>query len=83
MHKPKKNYTKTDDAEYLYIVMHTYLINTATVSFPGNRSSFKSKIKVTRKARAIGTTKDVRIAAPFKYLSTFWRTIVMLLINCD
>ena len=32
MHKLKKNYTKADDAEYLYIVMPTYnLINTATI----------------------------------------------------
>ena len=32
MHKPKKNYTKTDDAEYLYIVIPTYnLIDTAAI----------------------------------------------------
>ena len=28
-------------------------------------------------------TKDVQIMGPLKYLSNFWRTLEMLLINCE
>ena len=28
-------------------------------------------------------TKDVQIMVPLKYLSNFWRTLEMLLINCE
>ena len=30
-----------------------------------------------------GGTKDVEIVVPLKYLSNFWRTLEMLLINCE
>ena len=39
--------------------------------------SFKSKIKIT------GKTPDVEIMVPLKYLSNFWRTLEMPLINCE
>ena len=45
--------------------------------------SFKSKIKITGKAHAAGITKDVEIILPLKYLSNFWRTLEMPLINCE
>ena len=45
--------------------------------------SFKSKIKITGKTPAEGSTKDVEIIVPLKYLRTFWRTLEMLLINCE
>ena len=45
--------------------------------------SFKSKIKITRKAPATGNEKYVEIMVPLKYLSNFWRTIEMPLINCE
>ena len=45
--------------------------------------SFKSKIKITGKTPAAGNTKDVEIIVPLKYLSNFWRTLEMPLINCD
>ena len=45
--------------------------------------SFKFKIKITRKTPAAGNTKDVEIAVPLKYLSNFWRTLEMSLINCE
>ena len=40
--------------------------------------SFKSKIKITRKAPAVGNEKDVEIMVPLKYLSIFWRTLGLL-----
>ena len=45
--------------------------------------SFKSKIKITGKTPAAGNEKDVEIMVPLKYLSNFWRTLEMLLINCE
>ena len=44
--------------------------------------SFKSKIKITGKTPA-GNTKNVEIIVPLKYLSNFWRTLQMPLINCE
>ena len=45
--------------------------------------SFESKIKMTGKTPAAANTKDVEINVPLKYLSNFWRTPEMLLINCE
>ena len=45
--------------------------------------SFKSNIKKTGKNPAGGNTKDVEIIVPLKYLSNFWRTLEMPLINCE
>ena len=45
--------------------------------------SFKSKIKITGNTPADGNTKYVEIIVPLKYLSNFWRTLEMLLINCE
>ena len=36
-----------------------------------------------RKKHAGGNTKDVKVAVLLKYLSNFWRTLEMPLINCD
>ena len=45
--------------------------------------SFKSKIKITDKNPAADNEKDVQITVPLKYLSNFWRTLEMPLINCE
>ena len=45
--------------------------------------SFKSKIKITGKIPAAGNTKDVKMELPLRYLSNFWRTFEMPLINCE
>ena len=45
--------------------------------------SFKSKIKITEKNPNNGNEKDVEIMVPLKYLSNFWRTLEMPLINCE
>ena len=44
--------------------------------------SVKSKI-IMVKNPAAGNTKDVEIIVPLKYLSNFWRTLQMPLINCE
>ena len=48
-----------------------------------NSKSFKSKIKITGKTPNKGNEKDVEIMVPLKYLSNFWRTLEMPLINCE
>ena len=45
--------------------------------------SFKSKVKITGMTPNDGNTKDVEIMVPLKYLSNFWRTLEMPLINCE
>ena len=48
-----------------------------------NSKSFKSKIKITGGTSAGSNEKDVEIMVPLKYLSNFWRTHEMPLINCE
>ena len=48
-----------------------------------NSESFKSKIKITGKTPDDDNEKDVEIMVPLKYLSYFWRTLEMSLINCE
>ena len=48
-----------------------------------NSESFESKIKITGTTPADGNAKDVEIAVLLKYLSNFWRTREMRLINCE
>ena len=48
-----------------------------------NSESFKSKIKITGKTSNNDNEKDVEMMVPLKYLSNFWRTLEMPLINCE
>ena len=45
--------------------------------------SIKYKTKITGKTTAAGNTKNAQIAVPLKYLSNFWRTSEIPLINCE
>ena len=40
-------------------------------------------MKITGKTPVKGNTKDVEIIVTLKYLSKFWRTLEMPLINCE
>ena len=44
--------------------------------------SFNFKVKITGRT-GNGGTKDIEIMVPLKYLSNFWRTLEMPLINCE
>ena len=44
--------------------------------------SFNFKVKITSRT-GNGGTKDAEIMVQLKYLSNFWRTLEMLLINCE
>ena len=54
------------------------------VNFTGGNTtySFNFKAKITGQTGDDGT-KDVEIMIPLKYLSNFWRTLEMALINCE
>ena len=44
---------------------------------------FKFKQKITYKTDAADDRKDAEIMVPLKYLSNFWRSFEMPLINCE
>ena len=48
-----------------------------------NSNSQDYKTGITGKLASIDTTKGAEIAVPLKYLSNFWRTLYMALINCE
>ena len=58
--------------------------NNEIVDFTGDNltNSFNFKAKITGQTGNDGT-KDVGIMVPLKYLSNFWRTLEMPLINCE
>ena len=45
--------------------------------------SCKPKVKITGETPNDGNAKDVEIIVPLKYLSNFWRTLEMTVINCE
>ena len=45
--------------------------------------SFKYKVKIIGKTPAASSRKNIEIAVPLKYLSNFWRTLKISLINCE
>ena len=58
--------------------------NNEFVNFTENNltDSFNFKVKMTGQTGDDGT-KNVEIIVPIKYLSNFWRTLEMPLINCE
>ena len=79
------NYAKTTGSLWQYCKdIPARNNNDEIVIFRGNNTtdSFNFKAKVTGKTGDDGT-KDVEIMVPLKYLSNFWRTLEMPLINCE
>ena len=59
--------------------------NNIIIDFPddnNNSASFEFKQQRTGQTGNSGT-KDIEIMVPLKYLSNFWRTLEMPLINCE
>ena len=82
-----KNYRKTTGSLWNY-----YRVEPNSSIFGWNNNvnysikdskSFDYKASITGKLEGIDRTKDVEIVVPLKYLSNFWRTLDMLLINCE
>ena len=57
-------------------------INNADMTNDNYAHSFKYKASNTGNTGTNGTKKEVKIAVPLKYLSNFWRSLEMPLINC-
>ena len=79
------NYAKTTGSLWQYCKdIPTRNANDEITEFTvGNTTdSFKFKAKITGQTEDDGT-KDVEIMVPLKYLSNFWRTLEMPLINCE
>ena len=70
------NYSKTSGSLYQYY-------KDDPIDNLADSESFKYKVKITGKTPADGNAKDVEIIVPLKYLSNFWRTLEMPLINCE
>ena len=70
------NYSKTSDSLWQYYkdVPNDNLADS---------ESFKYKVKITGKIPDDDNMKNVEIMVPLKYLSNFWRTLEMPLINCE
>ena len=58
------------------------IANNADVSNDDNASSFKYKANIIGNTEDSGRKNRVKIAVPLKYLSNFWRSLEMSLINC-
>ena len=80
------NYLNTSGSLWKYCKDEPSLNNAnAIVDFNGsshNSKSFKYKQKITG-VTDVSRAKNVEIMAPLKYLSNFWRTLEMSLINCE
>ena len=79
------DYLKTSGSLWQYYRDEPVLDNNNNIiDFPANNNnsiSFNFKQEITGKT-GNGGTKDVEIMVPLKYLSNFWRTLEMPLINC-
>ena len=58
------------------------IINNADVTNGNNPPSFNNKANLISNAEDNGRKNGVKIAAPLKYLSNFWRSLETPLINC-
>ena len=73
------NYSDTSGS--LWQFKRDEITNNADVS-NDNAHSFKYKANLIGNTEANGTKNGVKIAVPLKYLSNFWRSLEMPLINC-
>ena len=78
------NYARTTGSLWQYCKDIPARNNGAIVIFAENNLTdlFNFKVKITGQTGDDGT-KDVEIMVPLKYLSNFWRTLEMPLINCE
>ena len=74
------NYSDTSGS--LWDFKRDEITNNANVTNDDNAPSFKYKANLITETEADGTEKGVKIAVPLKYLSNFWRSLEMPLINC-
>ena len=80
----RDNYSKTSGSLWQYCKDIPAVDNNAIVNFAENNltDSFNFKVKMTSQTGDDGT-KNIEIMVRLKYLSNFWRTLEMPLINCE
>ena len=79
------NYSKTSGTLWQYYRDEPFINNNGDIiDIPDDpdTTSFNYQQKITGQA-GNNSRKDVQIMIPLKYLSNFWRTLEMLLINCE
>ena len=74
------NYSDTSGT--LWQFKRDEIINNAPVTNNNNAPSFKYKTSIIGDTENNGRKNGVKIAVPLKYLSNFWRSLEMPLINC-
>ena len=80
------NYSKTSESLWQHCKDITPVDDDgAIVNFNGGNDtdSFNFKANITCQTNDDGEINDVEILVPLTYLSNFWRTLEMLLINCE
>ena len=78
--KYSDNYSDTSGS--LWDFKRDEIVNNANVTNDDNAPSFKYKASIIGNTGNNGTKNGVKIAVPLKYLSNFWRSLEMPLINC-
>ena len=74
------NYSDTSGS--LWGFRRDEIIDNENVTNNDDTPSFKYKASIVGNTENNGTKNGVKIAAPLKYLSNFWRSLEMPLINC-
>ena len=74
------NYSDTSGS--LWDFKRDKIDNNVNVTNDNNAPSFKYKASIIGNTENNGTKNGVKIAAPLKYLSNFWRSLEIPLINC-
>ena len=74
------NYSDTSGS--LWSFKRDEIVDNADVTNDDNALSFKYRANIIDNTETNGAKNGVKIAAPLKYLSTFWRSLEMPLINC-
>ena len=72
----------SDTSGTLWKFARDEIVNNADVTNDNNAFSFKCKANLIGNTGNNGRKNGVKIAVPLKYLSNFWRSLEMPLINC-
>ena len=78
--KYSDNYS--DSSENLWEFKRDDVVSNTDVTNNNNAPSFKYKASLFSDSEANGTKNGVKMVVPIKYLSNFWRSLEMPLINC-
>ena len=72
----------SDSSGRLWHYKRDEIISNADVTNDNNALSYKYKANLIGNTENDGTKNGVKIVVPLKYLSNFWRSLEMPLINC-